>query len=292
MEEDSVTKRRLSLVLVLAIAALGLVYAGSASAYSPGEKKAEAKQNKRIKTALKGLSAQQLVNDAQTKQLTDLDTLTKSIDNRLKLIEGAAPQIIDGLSQLKDAATQLKTGLETAGAGLTSLKTLAGATEYGIGQVIVLEPAANPQEGSFVVTPDIPDAVQQAQTSQQLVAQQSGALAVAYGVRSGESDGTGSSLPAAHCKVTVTNEAGDIATTAANPSLGGLPFQPVNTKSALTSTTAANAGFPFGLKTDNTAGDADVTTTFVSSVNVAAGDSYEVALSCVDTSASSSDPSA
>jgi hypothetical protein len=276
----------------LVAAVLILVPISSASAYSAGEKRAEAKQNTRIKTALKGVSAEKLVNDAQVKQLTDLKTLADGIDARLKVIEGAAPQIIDGLTQLKDAAGQLKTGLETAGAGLNSLKTLAGATEYGIGQVVVLSPGANPQAGSFVVTPDIPDAVQQAQTTQQFVAQHTGNLGVLVGVRSGESDGTGSSSPAAHCKVTLTNEGGSTQTSDANGSLGGLPFQPVNTKSALTSTDPANAGFPFGLKTSGA--DADSTTLHPSAptVGVTAGDTYTVGLSCVDTSASSSDPSA
>jgi hypothetical protein len=281
--------RRMPLALVaVAATALMFVFVSSASAYTRADQAKERKQNSRIKTALKGVNTQKLANDAQTAQLKTIEDLAKSVDARLKVIEGAAPQIIDGLSQLKTAAEQLKTGLETAGAGLTSLKTLAGAVEYGIGQVVI---GATAQGGSFVVTPDIPDAVQQAMTTQQFVAQNAGPVSVLYGVRSGESDGTGSALPAAHCRVTVTNEAGDIATTAANPSLGGLPFQPVNDKSALTSTIAANAGFPFGLKT--TAPDEDKTTTFASGVSVAtAGDSYEVALSCVDTSASSTDPSA
>jgi hypothetical protein len=282
--------RRLPLAIA-AVAALGLVTAGPAGAYSAGEKRAEKKQNTRIKSALKGLSAQQVVNQAQDKSFADLKTLAEGTDARLKVIEGAAPQIIDGLNQLKDAAGQLKTGLETAGAGLNSLKTLAGATEYGFAQVVIISagPTQNPQPGSFVVTPDIPDAVQQAQSYQTFVAQQSGTIAVLYGVRSGESDGTGSSNPAAHCKVTVNN-GGATDTTAANPAFGGMPFQPVNDKSALTSTAAANAGFPFGLKTSGD--DADKTTTFVSTVNVAANNPYNVGLSCVDTSASSSDPSA
>lgn len=285
------TSRRARLaVLSTAAVALMLVFAVSAGAYSAGEKRAEKKQNTRIKTALKGVNAERLVNQAQATSLVDIRTLAEGIDTRLKVIEGAAPQIVSGLNQLKDAATQLKTGLETAGAGLNSLKTLATSTEYGIGQVIVLEPAPNAQEGSFVETPDIPDAVQQAQTTQQFVAQQTGNLAVAYGVRSAESDGTGSSDPAAFCKVTVTNEAGATETTAANGSLGGLPFQPVNNKSALTSTDPANAGFPFGLKTSGS--DADQTTTFVSTVPVTAGDTYTVGLSCVDTSASADNPSA
>ncbi|HEY0632857.1 MAG TPA: hypothetical protein VGC98_12440 [Thermoleophilaceae bacterium] len=217
--------------------------------------------------------------------LKDLQTLTGQIDTRLKGIEAAAPVILDALTKLKDGLTQV-------GAGLTSLKTLATSTEYGIGQLIVVVGGTTPtpQAGSFVETPDIPDSVQQAQTEQQFVAQHAGNLAVAYGVRSAESDGTGSSNPAAFCKVTVTNEAGATQTTAANPSLGGLPFQPVNNKSALTSTDPANAGFPFGLKSSGA--DADQTTTFVSTVAVAVGDTYTVGLSCVDTSPDAKDPSA
>jgi hypothetical protein len=283
--------RRLPLAIA-AVAALGLLTAAPAGAYSAGEKRAERKQNTRIKTALKGLSAQQVVNQAQDKSLTDLKTLAEGIDGRVKAIEAGVPLVFDGLKKLEQAALDLKAGLETAGAGLTSLKTLAGATEYGVGQVVVLEPAPNPQEGSFVVTPDIPDAVQQAQTTQQFIAQNTGNLLVAVAVRSGESDGTGASNPAAHCKVTLTNETGATQTSDANGSLGGLPFQPSNTKSALTSTDPANAGFPFGLKTSGA--DADQTTNHPSAptVGVTAGDTYTVGLSCVDLSPSSTDPSA
>lgn len=275
------SNRRMPLALLAAAAAaLALVVAAPASAYTAGEKAAERKQNTRIKTALKGVNAQAIVNQSQDKSLQDLKTLAESVDARLKVIEGAAPQILSGLEQLKN-------GLTTAGEGLTALKTLAGATEYGFGQVLV---GANPQAGSFVVTPDIPDAVQQAQTTQQFIAQHTGSLTVLYGVRSGESDGTGSSNPAAHCKVTVTNEGGSTEVSAPNLGLGGLPFQPVNTKSSLTSTDPANAGFPFGLKTSGS--DADSTSTVATAVTVTVGDTYTVGLSCVDTSASSTDPSA
>jgi hypothetical protein len=58
----------------------------------------------------------------------------------------------------------------------------------------------------------------------------------------------------------------------------------------MTSTDPANAGFPFGLKTSGA--DADQTVTFASTVAVAAGDTYTVGLSCVDTTPSSTDPSA
>ena len=233
--------------------------------------------------------------------IATLLALSKSNKTGVDFLIGAAPALVNGLTALRDGSLQLKAGLETVGAGLLALKagTEAGfasvktsltSTEYGFGQVLVLTPGPTAQAGSFVETPDIPDAVQQAQTEQQFLAQHSGDLAVAYGVRSGESDGTGAANPAAYCKVTVTNEAGATQTTAGNATFGGLPFQPVNTKSALTSTDPLNAGFPFGLKTSGA--DADQTTTFISTVPVTAGDTYTVGLSCVDTSASSTDPSA
>ena len=224
--------------------------------------------------------------------ITALGNTAQGLDGRIKTIEDAAPQLISGLTQLKDAATQLKDGLTQAADGLTKLKTLATSQEYGFGQVLVISagPTVNPQGGSFIVTPDIPDAVQQAQTSQQFIAQNTGTLSVAYGIRSGESDGTGASNPAGFCRVWVMNEGDDLDQTAANGALGGVPFQPVNTKSPMTSTAVANQGFPFGLKTSGA--DADVTTTFNSTVAVTAGDTYRVGMSCVDTSADPNDPSA
>jgi hypothetical protein len=258
------------------------------AAYTKKERRAERRQNaritslnRRLATTRRALAAVRTAQGTQGTELTSLRTLAEGTDARLRVIEGAAPQILQGL-------TDLKAGLEKAGAGLESLKALATSTEYGIGQVIVLTPTPQAQAGSFVETPDIPDAVQQAQTTQQFVAQHTGNLGVLYGVRSAESDGTGASDPAALCKVTVTNEGGTTETTAANPGLGGLPFQPVPTKSKQTSTAAANQGFPFGLKTSGD--DADQTVTFASSVAVTAGDTYTVGLSCVDTSASADDP--
>jgi hypothetical protein len=263
------------LVTVLALAAACAVPA-IAAADAAASRKSEKRQNRAIRSNAKAVK--KLGAGAKT-----LTGGLAAIDDRLRAIEQAAPAIVDGLAQLK-------AGLTTASEGLTKLKTAASSTEYGIGQVIVLVPSPDPQEGAFVETPDIPDSVQQAQTTQQFVAQQTGNLAVSYGVRSGESDGTGAALPAALCKVTVTNEGGVTQTTSANPSIGGLPFQPVNDKSKLTSTDPLNAGFPFGLKT--TPPDDDKVNTFVSSVPVGAGDTYTVGLACVDTSADANDPSA
>lgn len=273
-------------------AAAALIPAASAVANGPNaarltskERAAEARQNTQIKKVAAGLRA-----------VTVTVGTIAGIDDRLKTIEGAAPQIITGLGQLK-------TGLETVGAGLTALKTLAGSTEYGIGQVFV---GATPAAGAFLVTPDIPDAVQQAQTSGTFIAGNAGLITVRVGVRSAESDGDGT-IPAAHCRVTVTGPGATLATTSKpNAALGGAPFYPINTKSALTSTETANAGFPFGPKSSGTDADTLVDLTDIGgsgnattplgpgteSTAAGAGQMFTVQLACVDTSASSTDPSA
>jgi hypothetical protein len=290
-------KRRNVALLLAVVVGMMLVPAMSASAASKHENKQNAaigKASKAAARALTRIAALTTVVGDQTKTLADLQTLTNGIDGRLKFIEGAAPQLVDGLTKLQTAALQLKAGLETAGAGLTSLKTLATSQEYGIGQVIVLVGATpTPEAGSFVQTPDIPDAVQQAQTEQVFKAQHIGTLIVQYAVRSNENDGDGT-VPAALCKVTVTNELGATQSTAANAAIGGLPFQPVPDKSAMTSTLAGNEGFPFGLKL--VAPDQDKTVTLATAIPVdntdAANDTYTVGMSCVDTSPDATNPAA
>jgi hypothetical protein len=274
-------KRRIAALVALAVG-LMLIPIADASAYSKKDKKTEKKQNARITRVVKSVTALTVKVSKQGTLLATTTATADDVNKRLHVIEAGVPTIVKGLGDLK-------TGLEAAGAGLTSLKTLATSTEYGFAQVLVTQPAIAAEAGSFVETPDIPDTVQQAQSTQQFVAQHTGNLIVAYGVRSAESDGTGASNPAALCKVTVT-QGNTTQTTAANPAIGGLPFQPVNNKSALTSTDPANASFPFGLK--QTGPDADQTTNYVSTVGVTAGDTYSVGLACVDTSPSATDPSA
>lgn len=295
--------RRISL-LIVAVAVLCLAVAVPTA--SAG-KKTDRAQNKKLKShsksikknsgAIKKNSQRIRIGEADVGKLKSaakdaadaiqaLKGIADRADTNAATVLAAAPAIIKGLNDLKD-------GLVAAGGGLTSLQQLATSQEYGIGQVIVAEPTPNPQEGSFIETPDIPDTVQQGMTTQQFVAQQTGALVVAYGVRSNETDGTGAATAAAAaaaCKVTVTNEGGTTETTAPNATLGGVPFQFVPTKSTLTSTVPANAGFPFGLKT--VAPDADNTVTFATAVTVTLGDTYTVGMSCVDTSPSATDPSA
>lgn len=318
---------------MLAVAATclvaALVAAPTAGAASAGNAKAKAAQKAKASVTKKRLArdirtVRRRTNAARRTLRTLGQTLAalqgtvngvkaagEGTQGQLNGVIAAVPQVLDALTQLRDGSLALKAGLETLAAkttegfntvsagfdtveaALTDIGDFLGATEYGFGQVIVLQPAAAPQAGSFIVTPDIPDTVQQAMTHQTFVAQHTGNLGVLYGVRSGENDGTGAENPAAHCRVRVTNEAGATETTAANAGLGGAPFQAVPEKSTLTSTNPNNAAFPFGLKTnDNDAGEADNTTTFVSGVPVTAGQTYEVELSCVDVSADADDPEA
>jgi hypothetical protein len=309
-------KRRSIAWLVAVAVGLMLIPAAGASAsdvsaaYNKKDKRAEKRQNARITRIVKGaaklgktVSAQGTAIAGANAAILAEGAKSNDIDARLKVIEGAAPQIIKGLGDLKDGLTALKTGLETAGAGLTSLKTLVTSTEYGIGQVYF---GATPQSGSFVVTPNIPDDVQQAQTTQVFNAGAgSGVIHVLVGVRSNESDGDGT-VPAAHCRVTVVDDLGHTTTskpTAAGAGIGTAPFYPILTKSTVTSTTPANAGFPFGQKASapdadtvidltDTGGSGNAVAPDTTAATATATKSYTVSLTCVDLSPSPTDPSA
>jgi len=307
-------KRRTVAWLVACAVGLALVPATEAMAASAHEKKQDAriaKVNKRVSNAIK--KATQTANkvaglttalEDQTQALVNLTTLTGDINGRLKAIEAGVPAVFDALTKLGDAATQLKAGLVQAGAGLNSLKTLATSQEYGVGQVLL---GATPAGGSFVETPDIPDAVQQGQVTQVFNAGAgSGVIHVLVAVRSNESDGDGTKA-AANCRVTVLDAAGNSTTSKPTPAgagIGTAPFYPILTKSAMTSTDPANAGFPFGLKstgadadhpvdlTDTTAGTGNAVAPTGTPATAAAGQSYTVSLSCVDLSPDATDPSA
>jgi hypothetical protein len=257
---------------------LALIPVSSASAYSAGERRAEQRQNARSKKLAKDLTTVRKAVDTVNTSLGSLSTKVDGVDGRLKVIEGAAPAIIKGLSDLK--------------AGLEGLQKLGTSTEYGVGQVFI---GGNPEPGAFVATPDIPDAVQQATVTSQFIAGQNGAITMRVGVRSAESDGTSGSDPAASCRVTIVQEgaAPNARTSLPNPDLGGAPFWSIHNKSPQTSTTETS--FPFGLiSTDQTA---DLTTGANStapagSPAATAGTPYTVTLSCVDTTASKDDPTA
>jgi hypothetical protein len=264
------------------IAALGLLVAIPAAAIAKASK-TDKSQNKTLKTQGKSIKSLRKSSSAlgkSTKSATSAIAALKIIadrgDKNAKTVLDAAPAILKALTDLKD-------GLTAAGTGLTSLKTLATSQEYGIAQV-------SGEAGTFLETPDIPDTVQQAQVSRQFTATVAGPVqeTVAYGVRSNEGDGDGT-VAAANCRVTVANATGVTESTTGGPVGNG--FLSVLTKSTLTSTTPANAGFPFGLKT--AAPDADVTQNFTTAaVPVAAGERYTVTLACVDLTPDANDPGA
>ncbi|MEA2480444.1 MAG: hypothetical protein QOJ07_2366 [Thermoleophilaceae bacterium] len=259
------------------VASLALIPAPGAL----GASKAEQAQNARIKKLSKDLTAAKKVLDSTSDNATTSLTRIGDLDGRLKAIEGGVPTIIKALGDLKDGLTQ-------AGAGLTSLKTLATSTEYGIGQVFI---AGSPASGAFLVTPDIPDAVQQAQTTQNFLASAPGDITVKVGVRSAESDGTSASDPAAVCRVTVSS-GGKATTSVPNAGLGGAPFYPIG-KSPQTSETETS--FPFGPISTDVLVDLTTGSNSTSPAGIpqaTAGAPYSVSLSCVDTSPSTTDPSA
>ena len=128
---------------------------------------------------------------------TSLKAVADRADANAKTVVERGPAIIKGL-------TDLKTGLEAAGAGLTGLSTAATGTEYG--WIEETAPAVTPVP-TFHVTPDIPDAAQQAEATITSIAGANGNVTTQFGVRSGDNDGTGSTAAteAAACRVTMIN---------------------------------------------------------------------------------------
>jgi hypothetical protein len=78
-----------------------------------------------------------------TQQLQSLQTLTGNIDGRLKVIEAAAPQILDGLQKLQ--------------AGLTKLGDAYQAVEYGRAAVLPGDADLTVAAGGAGTSADIPD---------------------------------------------------------------------------------------------------------------------------------------
>ena len=224
--------RVLAAVAVLTLA-VGVPTASAATKTDKTQTKTIKKHSTQIK---RGANAVKKINRAAKTTrdaIAALKLIADRADKNAATILGGAPSILDGLNQLKAGLVAagaglnaLKDGLEAAGAGLNSLKTLATSTEYGIGQVFV---AGSPAAGAFVVTPDIPDAVQQAQTTQTFVPSAPGVVTVLVAVRSAESDGDGT-IAAAHCRVTVAT-GGNSTTSIPNAALGGAPFYEIVDKS-------------------------------------------------------------
>jgi hypothetical protein len=79
-----------------------------------------------------------------------LQTQTGNIDSRLKVIEAAAPQILDALTKLKD-------GLTAAGAGLQKLGDAYQAVEYGRAALSPGDADLTVAAGGASTSADIPD---------------------------------------------------------------------------------------------------------------------------------------
>jgi X-X-X-Leu-X-X-Gly heptad repeat protein len=250
-----------------------------------------------------------------------LRSLSNGNKQGVDFLLAAAPQLVSGLTQLRDGSLQLRDGLVAAGEGLKKLQaaletqigpglqaagTAIRSTEYGIGQVLV---GGQPLPGAFLVTPDVPDAAQQAQTSQDFVVPPSesaapgssaGPIDVVVGVRSAESDGTGDDNPAAACRVTIDGSdvangaqgVGNFTTSRANPALGGAPFYGIPTKSPQTSTAEENKGFPFGPKSDDVLVNLTTAENSAGDATAVVAEPFSVNLSCIDTTPSATDPSA
>src|SRR5215213_11570845 len=84
-------------VVVLALA----LPASSAFAYNASEKRAEKRQNARTKKLGKDLTALKKLVDTVNGGVPGLSGKIDAVDARLKTIEGAAPALIQGLTDLK-----------------------------------------------------------------------------------------------------------------------------------------------------------------------------------------------
>ena len=183
-------RRTLAWLLSVAIGLL-LVTAVSATALTRSQRAHEKRQNAAIGkvTKLAARHTNQIANlttgvAAHTKSLADLTTLVTGIDNRLKFIEAAAPQIVAGLGALK-------TGLETAGAALQKLGDAYQAIEYGRARIFASN--ATIGAGSAVTSADIPDDGNAVSTNEDavIVSQAAGAVGIDLraAIRSNEADG-------------------------------------------------------------------------------------------------------
>lgn len=308
-----ITTRRLATTLVAACVATGLAVAPAATAAESGSgtKATAALAKKKGPTTRKLNSDLTKVRKRTTKAektirsldktLDSLQALAKGTDGKANTLLAAAPQLISGLTQLGDAVTkQIAPGLtkladaveKQIAPGLTRLGTAVASTEYAVGQVFV---GGTPLAGAFIVTPDIPDAAQQAQVSQQFVVttpQAPAAITVRVAVRTAESDGKTPTDPAAACRVTVDGDGSPPAgfvTSTPNANLGGAPFHPIP---GSPQTKTDEPAFPFGPKSDDVFVDLTTAENSAGTAMANTGVPFSVSLACVDTSPSATDTSA
>jgi len=187
---DYMRKRRNVALLLAVVVGMMLVPAMSASAASKHERKQNAaigKASKAAARALNRIAALTTVVGDQTKSLADLQTLANGIDGRLKFIEAAAPQIVQGLTDLKNGLLALKDGTEKLGAAYQ-------AVEYGRAGIFAGDADLTIAAGGTVTSADIPDDGNAITTGEDaIVVAGAGAttesLNLRAAIRSNESDG-------------------------------------------------------------------------------------------------------
>jgi hypothetical protein len=194
-------RKRRNVAWLVALA-IGLMLVPAMDAAAAGRAAArEQAQNHRISrvikqarlTALKVASVSQTLGNTNKllgevgQKVINLTTVVSGIDGRLKFIEGAAPVIIQGLTDLK--------------AGLTKLGDAYTSVEYGRAGIFP-SGAATPTlaAGGSVTSADIPDDGNAITTGENaiVVAGASGAMAIDLkaAIRSNESDGDSASKTA------------------------------------------------------------------------------------------------
>jgi hypothetical protein len=234
-------KRRSLAWLVVVAVGLMLIPAAGASAsnasaaYNKKDSRLEKRQNARINRVVRNAK---ILSKAVTTQGTALNTKTDGIDARLKVIEGAAPQIVKGLTDLKDGLTKLQTGLESAGAGLTKLGDAYRAIEYGTAGVYKQD---DTQIGPFIQSGDIPDDGNGAAASGSIPAPLAAgdSLRIQATIRSNEADGANGD-PAGQVGAVLYVTCASSGQCGGGPTSGAVSCTPAQTPPAQFTTPAGN----------------------------------------------------
>lgn len=158
----------------VAVLAFGAAAETSHAAPAGAQARIDKRQDKRVRSLRNQTKVLTMTVADQGKALADLKTGVEAIDNRVKAIEGAAPQLIAGLTKLADAYT---------------------AVEYGVAR---LYSGSTAVPGATIVTSDIPDDGNTASANGTLpfVSAGSEALTLRGAIRSVEADGEASGDPA------------------------------------------------------------------------------------------------
>jgi hypothetical protein len=271
-------QRKVAWLIALAVA-LTLIPTVDATAAKRSSAREQA-QNHRISRLIRtttaiGLRVATLTRTAgdQTKALADVTTLANGIDGRLKAIEAAAPQIIDGLTKLT--------------AGLTKLGDAYGAVEYGRAGIFLS--GSSVVAGGTVTSADIPDDGNAITTGEDAVITAGAATTTVdlrAAIRSAESDGDDASKTAGQAggfvQVSALSDGSSVPCAGSPAGAGGIfgtqPGDPIVTPTG-TVTTLPLKNIPGGVsRTDTTKPDTSSTSLLPASCSITtvSGQSYSV----------------